>query len=224
MTTNKEFRFKVGKSEAIVKATFTSGDHCYVCTEPKNVDITNYPVIRGVPIYFSCHFNLVDGKWVIEDHNYFYARRGDRYINDDCTPTQIKTLREAIEPAFQEFAKENASLIHEAHLSQLENKINTTEGEIEKKKAELEQLVLELEALNSEKRTCENKSVKCVDKFGTELKEGDVVDVQCAGEHKIYQKDNQLYFTPYGREDKVCDYFSNDLIKVVRFVNAYKSQ
>ena len=57
--------------------------------------------------------------------------------------------------------------------------------------------------------------VKCFDKFGLELKEGDVVDVQMDGEHTIYKKeDGQLYFKPYGKEDKVSAYFSNDMIKV----------
>ena len=57
--------------------------------------------------------------------------------------------------------------------------------------------------------------VKCFDKFGLELKEGDVVDVQMDGEQTIYKKeDGQLYFKPYGKEDKVSAYFSNDMINV----------
>jgi len=57
--------------------------------------------------------------------------------------------------------------------------------------------------------------VKCFDKFGKELKEGDIVDVQRDGEHEIYKKeDGQLYFAPYEKEDRVSAYFSNDLIKV----------
>ena len=56
--------------------------------------------------------------------------------------------------------------------------------------------------------------VKCFDKFGEELQEGDYVDVQTSGKHKIYKKeDGQLYFKPYGREDRVSDYFSDDMIK-----------
>ena len=31
--------------------------------------------------------------------------------------------------------------------------------------------------------------VKCFDKFGEELQEGDYVDVQTSGKHKIYKKD-----------------------------------
>jgi len=62
-----------------------------------------------------------------------------------------------------------------------------------------------------------NKYVKCFDKFEVELKEGDIVDVQMDGEHEIYKKENgQLYFKPYGKEDRVCTYFSNDMIKVKR--------
>lgn len=60
-----------------------------------------------------------------------------------------------------------------------------------------------------------NMAIKCFDKFDVELKEGDIVDVQNCGEHKIYKKeDGELYFKPYGIEEKVGDYFSNDLIKV----------
>ena len=55
---------------------------------------------------------------------------------------------------------------------------------------------------------------KCFDKFGKELNEGDYVDVQDDGIHQIYKKDNQLYFKPYGKEDKVSAYFSNDMIKI----------
>tara|TARA_B100000768_G_C10917895_1_gene224412 strand:- start:160 stop:414 length:255 start_codon:yes stop_codon:yes gene_type:complete len=66
-------------------------------------------------------------------------------------------------------------------------------------------------------RFYKNKHVRCFDKFEVELKEGDIVDVQINGEHKIYKKeDGQLYFKPYGKEDRVSDYFSNDIIKVER--------
>jgi hypothetical protein len=47
------------------------------------------------------------------------------------------------------------------------------------------------------------------------LKEGDFVDVQKCGECKIYKKeDGELYFKPYDTEEKVGDYFSNDMVKV----------
>lgn len=59
------------------------------------------------------------------------------------------------------------------------------------------------------------KIVKCFDKFDNELNEDDIVDVQLAGNHKIYKKeDGQLYFKPYGKEDRVSAYFRNDLVKV----------
>lgn len=56
--------------------------------------------------------------------------------------------------------------------------------------------------------------VKCYDKYNQLLSEGDYVDVQKDGVHLIYKKeDNQLYFAPYGEEDKVSSYFSNDMVK-----------
>lgn len=57
------------------------------------------------------------------------------------------------------------------------------------------------------------KRIKCIDKFYKEIKEGDSLDVQNDGIHKVYKKyDGQLYFKPYGKEDRVSAYFSNDLI------------
>lgn len=56
--------------------------------------------------------------------------------------------------------------------------------------------------------------VKCYDKFNQLLKEGDYVDVQRDGVHQIYKKDDgELYFAPYGEEDMVSAYFSNDIAK-----------
>lgn len=61
-----------------------------------------------------------------------------------------------------------------------------------------------------------NKYVNCYDKFDEELFEGDKVDVQQSGVHEIFKKeDGQLYFSPYGKEERVSSYFSNDIIKVV---------
>jgi hypothetical protein len=58
------------------------------------------------------------------------------------------------------------------------------------------------------------EQVKCYDKFNQLLKEGDYVDVQKDGVHQIYKKDDgQLYFNPYGKEDRVSSYFSNDIAK-----------
>jgi hypothetical protein len=56
--------------------------------------------------------------------------------------------------------------------------------------------------------------IKCYDKYNQLLKEGDYVDVQKDGVHQIYKKDDgQLYFAPYGEEDRVSAYFSNDIAK-----------
>lgn len=56
--------------------------------------------------------------------------------------------------------------------------------------------------------------IKCYDRYNQLLKEGDYVDVQKDGVHQIYKKeDGQLYFKPYGLEDKVSAYFSNDIAK-----------
>ena len=56
--------------------------------------------------------------------------------------------------------------------------------------------------------------IKCYDKFNQLLKEEDYVDVQKDGVHQIYKKDDgQLYFAPYGEEDRVSAYFSNDIAK-----------
>jgi len=55
--------------------------------------------------------------------------------------------------------------------------------------------------------------VKCRDKFSSEVKEGNFVDVQTDGVHQVYKKeDGQLYFKPYGKEDRVSTYFSNDMV------------
>ena len=59
-----------------------------------------------------------------------------------------------------------------------------------------------------------NVYVVCRDKFDDEIKDGDMVDVQMAGEHRVYMKGGQLHFSPYGEECMVCEYFSNDLILV----------
>lgn len=58
---------------------------------------------------------------------------------------------------------------------------------------------------------------KCTDKFNSELLDGDLVNVQKAGIHKIYKKDDdQLYFNPYPNlfgEQLVKDYFATDIVK-----------
>lgn len=59
------------------------------------------------------------------------------------------------------------------------------------------------------------KYVRCFDKFDEEIFEGDFLDVQVDPVlRKVYKKvDGQLYFQPYGEEDRVSAYFMNDLIK-----------
>lgn len=55
--------------------------------------------------------------------------------------------------------------------------------------------------------------VRCTDKFSNEILDGDFVDVQIDGVHKVYKKnDGQLYFKPYGKEERVAAYFSNDMV------------
>ena len=57
------------------------------------------------------------------------------------------------------------------------------------------------------------KYVKCKDKFLKEIKDGDFLDVQEDGLHQVYRKkDGQLYFKPYGKEDRLSAYFSNDIV------------
>lgn len=61
----------------------------------------------------------------------------------------------------------------------------------------------------------EFSGTKCFDRMGVELNSGDLVSVQKAGLFTIYRgEDEELYFMPYGTEEKVKDYFSNDLEKM----------
>jgi hypothetical protein len=58
------------------------------------------------------------------------------------------------------------------------------------------------------------EEAKCYDKYNQLLKDGDYVDVQKDGVQQIYKKDDgELYFKPYGEEDRVSAYFSNDIVK-----------
>ena len=60
----------------------------------------------------------------------------------------------------------------------------------------------------------EKSYIRCFASYGVELFENDYVDVQKDGIQKIYKKeDGQLYFKPYGVEDRVSSYFSDDMIK-----------
>jgi hypothetical protein len=61
----------------------------------------------------------------------------------------------------------------------------------------------------------EPKQVICRDKIDRVIQNGYYVDVQDSGIHKVYRKeDGQLYFKPYGEEERVSSYFSNDLILI----------
>ena len=69
------------------------------------------------------------------------------------------------------------------------------------------------------------KYVECRDKFSNEVKEGDFVDVQTDGVYQVYKKeDGQLYFKPYGREDRVSDYFSNDMVRCYLIEHNFKNK
>ena len=58
-------------------------------------------------------------------------------------------------------------------------------------------------------------SVKCFDSNREEIKVGDTVDVQSVGVFIVYSDDTEeLCFRPYGVEERVCEYFSNDITKV----------
>jgi hypothetical protein len=59
----------------------------------------------------------------------------------------------------------------------------------------------------------EPKQVICHDKLDRVIQDGYYVDVQDSGIHKVHRKeDGHLYFKPYGEEERVSSYFSNDLI------------
>lgn len=61
----------------------------------------------------------------------------------------------------------------------------------------------------------EPEPVICYDKFNIVIKDGYYVDVQNSGTCRVYKKeDKQLYFTPYDKEERVSDYFSNDIIAI----------
>lgn len=43
---------------------------------------------------------------------------------------------------------------------------------------------------------------------------GDILDVQKAGHHKVYEIAGELVFCPYGKPDLVRSYFKNDITKI----------
>jgi hypothetical protein len=78
-----------------------------------------------------------------------------------------------------------------------------------------ESKVLPLKNGISQKNIKEVFSTRPKDRNGIIIKDGDFVDVQIDGIHKVYLKeDGELYFSPYGKEDLVSSYFSSDLLKV----------
>lgn len=52
-----------------------------------------------------------------------------------------------------------------------------------------------------------------LDKFSKPILAGDLVDVQRAGVHEVWEESGELWFKPYGDPERVKEYFSNDLIK-----------
>lgn len=65
------------------------------------------------------------------------------------------------------------------------------------------------------KNSKENSYVKCYDRFDKELFHGDIVDLQKIGPVTIFKgEDDQLYFLVYGKQQRVSEYFINDMIKV----------
>lgn len=64
--------------------------------------------------------------------------------------------------------------------------------------------------------------VKCYDANREVLKNGDYVLVQNKKDKdRIYKKkrDGQLYFKPYGEEERVSSYFSDDILKVSNVIS-----
>ena len=56
-------------------------------------------------------------------------------------------------------------------------------------------------------------TVKCVDKFCKKITDGSLVDVNEAGTHKVYKKeDGQLYFKPHGPEERVSSYYRGGMV------------
>lgn len=53
---------------------------------------------------------------------------------------------------------------------------------------------------------------KILDKYGNEIRSGDELGVQDLPQPvPVYEKDGELYFNPYGKEERVRDYFMNDI-------------
>jgi hypothetical protein len=153
-------------------------------------------------VYWSIEENI-DNIEIVDDLGYLRDDIINQHWEHSKLPKKIKDILETSKDTIDGFSlKQDKFLITVEDLDEDGN--FEFDNIIEIKKFERKQTIPE-----------ENKYVKCFDKFGKELKEGDIVDVQKDGEHKIYKKeDGQLYFKPYKKEDRVSAYFSNDIIKV----------
>ena len=99
--------------------------------------------------------------------------------------------------------------LHKIIIPQEEPKLDNLE---ERFKRDMSMVVMPLDNENIPE---EPKQVICRDKFDRVIQDGCYVDVQKDGVHKVYRKeDGQLYFKPYGEEERVSNYFSNDLILI----------
>jgi hypothetical protein len=76
---------------------------------------------------------------------------------------------------------------------------------------------LEAEMLKTKEQVIvgNDRFIRCFDKFGEEILEGDVLQVQGIKDVLVDGNDlnGQLCFSPYGKVERVSSYFSNDLIK-----------
>jgi len=65
------------------------------------------------------------------------------------------------------------------------------------------------------------KYIHCFDILEKEIFEGNIIDFQKDPIHRTdYKiKTGQLYFTPYGNDDRVSAYFKNDLDKIDKILN-----
>ena len=58
------------------------------------------------------------------------------------------------------------------------------------------------------------KAREVYDRYNKKIVAGDILDVQAAGHHKVYEIGGELVFCPYGKPDLVRAYFRNDIVKV----------
>ena len=111
-------------------------------------------------------------------------------------PVILKTIQEIADMAIEETAKNGMAYYNSTNY-------------IVKKQLEAEMLK------TKEQIVVKSPYVKCYDMFDVELHDGDVIGVQGVNGVLIYGNDldGQLYFKPYGKEERVCSYFKNDLLK-----------